>query len=102
MDTLTMGTLKPGATYIYERAMGVTYAREVGAHPGDRIAIGWDADAIDGSKIFGMDAKKVAQLVDMAFAAESNPALQDALDRAIMLHELTKIEEEPKPGWHPV
>jgi hypothetical protein len=37
-----MGQLKPGATYIYEKANGVTYAREHGAHPGDRVAIGWD------------------------------------------------------------
>lgn len=97
-----MGTLKPGATYIYERANGVTYAREIGAHPGDRIAIGWDADAIKGSTILGMDAMKVAELVDMALAAESNPALQDALERAKVLYELTRVEEEPKPGWHPV
>ena len=37
-----MGRLKPGATYVYEKADGVTYARELGAHPGDRFAIGWD------------------------------------------------------------
>ena len=35
-----MGNLKPGATYIYEQADGVTYAREFGAT--DRTAIGWD------------------------------------------------------------
>jgi hypothetical protein len=26
-----MGNLKPGATYIYEKADGITYAREFGA-----------------------------------------------------------------------
>jgi hypothetical protein len=35
-----MGNLKPGATYIYERADGITYAREFGST--DRTAIGWD------------------------------------------------------------
>ena len=34
-----MGLLKPGATYIYERANGVTYAREVESL--HREEIGW-------------------------------------------------------------
>jgi hypothetical protein len=37
-----MGTLKPGVTYVYERADGVIYAREFGAAPDTRRAIGWD------------------------------------------------------------
>ena len=39
-----MGSLKPGAKYIYERADGVTYAREFGADPSTREAIGWNYD----------------------------------------------------------
>jgi len=36
-----MGTLKPGVTYIYERVDDVIYAREFGAPPNTRFAIGW-------------------------------------------------------------
>lgn len=99
-----MGTLKPGATYIYERANGVTYAREAGSHPGDRVAIGWDAgcDPFREATILGAPAKEVALLVGMLLAAKSNPALQDALDRAKMLYELTKEYNEDPPRWHPV
>jgi hypothetical protein len=39
-----MGTLIPGATYIYERADGVVYARELGADPNTRQVIGMDYD----------------------------------------------------------
>ena len=35
-----MGSLKPGVTYIYEKANGITYARESGST--DRQIIGWD------------------------------------------------------------
>lgn len=96
-----MGTLKPGATYIYERANGVTYAREAGSHPGDRFPIGWDYK--NESTIFGVPTKQVAEMVCIYEAAKSNPALQDLLDQAKMLYELTQQpEENNKPGWHPV
>ena len=39
-----MGSLKPGATYIYERVDDVVYAREQGAPPESRVAVGWDYD----------------------------------------------------------
>jgi hypothetical protein len=101
-----MGRLKPGATYIYERADGVTYAREMGAHPGDRFAIGWDSGAVEsGTGTFlGMPIQQVGELVAIAHAAESNPALQDALERVKMLYQLTKQhnEQDLTPGWHPV
>lgn len=93
-----MGRLKPGATYIYERADGVTYAREVGAHPGDRIAIGWDYDiqekneTVERIKLWG----RIHQ------AAKTNPALQEAIDRVIIVYELSNKDNEEPPGWHPV
>ena len=42
-----MGTLKPGATYIYERVDSVIYAREFGAAPDTRRAIGWNYEPED-------------------------------------------------------
>jgi hypothetical protein len=75
-----MGSLKPGATYIYERANGVTYAREFGSI--ERKAIGWDANvgqaAID------------EMWRDIRFQAHTNPALQKALDRVIIIYRLSK------------
>lgn len=79
-----MGNLKPGATYIYERAEGVTYAREFGAT--ERTAIGWDyvaqskLDSLKEDKLWGEIRK----------AAKSNPVLQTELDRVIMLYHLSK------------
>ena len=81
-----MGSLKPGATYIYERADGVTYAREFGAV--DRTAIGWDYNAK-----LKMDALKEEKLwEEIRQSAKSNPALQIELDRVIMLYHLSKKE----------
>lgn len=75
-----MGTLKPDATYIYERANGITYAREVGKL--ERTVIGYDADAIvnPNNPIWS----------DILKESETNPALQKALNRAIMIYRLSK------------
>jgi len=75
-----MGNLKPGATYIYERANGVTYAREVGQT--DRIVIGYDADAIVNP--YNSLWKDVLE------ASKHNPDLHRALERVIILYHLTK------------
>jgi hypothetical protein len=81
-----MGKLKPGATYIYERADGVTYAREFGA--ADRTAIGWDYNAK--LKLDGL--KEDTLWGEIWRAAKTNPALQTELDRVIMLYHLGKKE----------
>jgi hypothetical protein len=96
-----MGRLKPGATYIYEKAMGVTYAREAGAHPGDRIEIGRD---YPGPNTFlGLPVSEVAELVAMKQAADTNPSLQQALEHAKVLYELSRDHTpDNSPMWHPV
>jgi hypothetical protein len=91
-----MGRLKPGATYIYEHADGVTYAREAGAHPGDRIAIGWTYDRLERDA----RAQRVALWDQIHHAAKTNPALQEAIERVIVIYELQRGEDPP--GWHPV
>lgn len=80
-----MGTLKPGATYIYERANGVTYAREFGST--DRFPIGWDYG--HGNNIFNFRF-----WADILKEAETNPALQTAVDRVIMIYKLSKEKYE--------
>jgi len=91
-----MGRLKPGATYIYEKANGVTYARELGAHPGDRIAIGWDYDL----KEKDARTRRIELWDRIYYAAKDNPALQEAIERVIVIYELQRGDEPP--GWHPV
>lgn len=92
-----VGRLEPGAKYIYERVNGVTYARKLGEPAHTRIEVGRD---YDGPLILGMPATQVAQLVDIAKAAEHNPALQDALERVKVIYELSKQEQSIQ--HHPV
>jgi len=86
-----MGTLKPGATYIYEKANGVTYAREFGADPSTRVEVGYDFDprTSDGRPLHDhlMDSKMWGEI---RRAAKTNITLQRALDRVIMIHKLSK------------
>lgn len=93
-----VGRLEPGVKYIYERVNGVTYARKLGEPAHTRIEVGKD---YDGPQILGMPAPQVARLVDMAKAAEHNPALQDALDRAKVIYELSR-QPEDTIAHHPV
>jgi hypothetical protein len=84
-----MSQLEPGATYIYERADGVTYARKLGADPESRIAIGWDSQVQEDIDRF----RKDVLWTNILREAEHNPALQDALERAKVIYELSKKQD---------
>ena len=99
-----MGQLKPGATYIYERANGVVYAREFGADPADRVLVGYGYDPVTGHHVdYDKRTSDGRPLFDhlqedkmwgeIRRAARTNPTLQDALERAIMIYKLTKTDE---------
>ncbi len=91
-----MGQLKPGVTYIYERADGVTYAREFGADPSTRFAVGWDYDSNkpgDGRKTY-IESKETRLWKSIRETAKTNPALQKVLNRAILIHNLIKKNEQ--------
>ena len=77
-----MGTLTPGAKYIYEKADGITYAREVGAPHNDRFEIGRDYER------FLKDELQLWE--DIVRAGRTNEALQAALDRAKIVYHLSK------------
>jgi hypothetical protein len=85
-----MGQLTPGATYIYERVGDTVYARESGSL--DRKVVGHDHRTQDGRPLHEhiMDAKLWGEI---RRAAPSNPALQDALERVIMIYNLSKTNE---------
>ena len=90
-----MGTLKPGATYIYERNGEEIYAREFGEK--DRTLIGYkyemenkpDPRTNDGRPLHEhiMEDKMWGEIRRMA---KTNITLQKALDRAIMIYRLSK------------
>ena len=77
-----MGTLKPGATYIYEKANGITYAREFGAAHSERFEIGRDYQR------FLKDELRLWE--EIVRAGRTNQALQEALNRVKILYHLSK------------
>jgi hypothetical protein len=86
-----MGSLKPGASYVYERDRDTIYAREIGADPSTRKEIGYNFDprTSDGRPLF--DHMKESQMWgEIHREARTNIALQKALDRAIMIYRLSK------------
>jgi len=86
-----MGTLKPGATYVYERNGETVFAREAGADPSTRKEIGWNYDprTSDGRPLYEQiqESKMWGEIHRMA---KTNITLQKALDRAIMIYRLSK------------
>jgi hypothetical protein len=98
-----MGTLTPGATYIYERNGEEIYAREVGKT--DRKLIGYqyqqdkDPRTPDGRPLY--EHMKEDQLWgNIRREARTNPTLQKALEQCIIIYHLSKDKE--KVDWHPV
>jgi hypothetical protein len=99
-----MGSLKPGTTYIYERVGNEVYARESGADPATRELIGYGYDPItghpvdydkrtsDGRPLFDhlQESKMWGEIRRLA---RTNPTLQDALERVIVIYKLVKVNE---------
>jgi len=88
-----MGNLKPGASYRYRLDRGTVYAQDKDTL--DEEAIGWEYDSrtedgrplidhIRDDKLWG----------DIRRAAKTNPLLQEALDRAKIIYELSKKDEQ--------
>ena len=86
-----MGSLKPGATYVYERNEGTVYAREIGADPSTRREIGYTYDprTDDGRPLHDhiQDSKLWGQIRQ---EAKTNITLQKAIERVIMIYKLSK------------
>ena len=81
---INMGSLKPGATLIYERANGVIYARESGTS--ERTVVGYD---VTGSP----ERVHLSEWNDILTAAESNPTLQEAIDHVKVVYNLSRHYE---------
>jgi hypothetical protein len=88
-----MGSLKPGATYIYERNGDEVYAREFGSS--ERKLIGYNHEMNTDSRT--RDGRPLIEQIresklwgEIHREAKTNPTLQKALDRAIMIYKLSK------------
>ena len=90
-----MGSLTPGATYIYERNGEEIYAREFGET--ERKLIGYKYEMEDKPDPRTEDGRPLIEHIresklwgDIHREAKTNPTLQKALDRAIMIYKLSK------------
>lgn len=90
-----MGSLKPKTTYIYERNGDEVYAREMGQV--ERRLIGYQYEMEDKPDPRTSDGRPMREHIledkmwgDIRRMAPTNPALQKALDRAIMIYKLSK------------
>jgi hypothetical protein len=100
-----MGTLKPGVKYIYERVGSEVYRREFDAHPSTRELMGYEYDPVTGHQVDydkrTSDGRPLIDHIredkmwgDIRRLAKTNPALQDALDRVIMIYKLVKVDKQ--------
>lgn len=81
-----MGSLKPNATYIYEHADGITYAREFGAPHNERFEIG---RTLEKQKLID-DLRENQLWGDIRREAETNSVLKQAIDQVKIIYELSK------------
>ncbi len=79
-----MGTLKPGATYIYERVAGSIFAREFGKS--ERKLVGYDSNISPEMEIYRSEMNQVLLM------CESDPAMKEMLDQLFVMYNLKKHE----------
>ena len=102
-----MGSLKPGATYIYERNGEEIYARESGQS--ERKLIGYKYEMDGKTDPRTSDGRPLIEHIredklwgDIRRESKTNPTLHAALERVIVIYHLSKKDQlEPTP-WHPV
>jgi hypothetical protein len=92
-----MGNLKPGATYIYERNGEEIYAREPGQPVSERKLIGYQYEIDNKPDPRTDDGRPLIEHIredkmwgEIRRMAKTNPTLQTALNRAIMIYKLSK------------
>jgi hypothetical protein len=91
-----MGTLKPGTTYVYERVGDSVYAREVGSDPSTRKQIGYSFDPKDEPYYKNIARNYFLEIewAEILKEAETNPALQEAINCVKVTYYLSKKDGE--------
>ena len=90
-----MGSLKPGATYIYERADGIIYAREFGKTK--RHVVGYENND---HQISASTKRMLTELNEVVRMCETDPEMRELLDKLFVLYNLKK--KESPIAYHPV
>lgn len=90
-----MGNLKPGATYIYERADGIIYAREFGKTK--RTVVGYESGK--DYDLTGANKRMLSELNDVVRMCETDPEMRELLDKLFVLYNLKK-KESPVAYYH--
>lgn len=80
-----MGTLTPGATYVYERVDNLIYAREFGKN--ERRLVGYTTGLLPEIEGYRSQMNAVLRM------CESDPAMRDLLDQLFVLYNLKKQHE---------
>lgn len=80
-----MGSLKPGATYIYERVAGSVFAREFGKT--ERKLVGYSTNMSPEIEIYRSEMNQVLLM------CESDPAMKEMLDQLFVMYNLKKQHE---------
>lgn len=84
-----MGTLTPGATYIYERSDGIIYAREFGKT--ERHVVGYESGS--DHDLYKSNSRVMTKLNEVVEMCESDPAMRELLDQLFVLYNLKKTNE---------
>jgi hypothetical protein len=90
-----MGSLKPGATYIYERAGGIVYAREFGETK--RRVVGYESDD---ERISASSKRLLTEMNEVLKMCETDPAMQAMLEQLFVMYNLKK--KDSPVAYHPV
>ena len=88
-----MGSLTPGATYIYERVDNRIYARKMGEVK--RQLVGWT----DSESTLAMRGYR-SEMNDVLKMCEHDPEMRELLDKLFVLYNLKK--KESPIAYHPV
>lgn len=84
-----MGSLTPGATYIYERAEGIIYAREFGKT--ERQVVGYESG--QEYDLSGPNKRMMSELNEVIRMCESDPGMKELLDQLFVMYNLKKTHE---------
>jgi hypothetical protein len=87
-----MGSLKPGATYIYERVAGSVFAREFGKT--ERKLVGYSTDMSPEIEIYRSEMNQVLLM------CETDPEMRELLDKLFVVYNLKK--KDSPIAYHPV
>lgn len=80
-----MGTLTPGATYIYERVAGTIFARELGKT--ERRVVGYTTEMSPEMNFYRSEMNQVLLM------CEQDPGMMDLLEQLFVMYNLKKQHE---------